>query len=199
MGRERAENSAFDPEHYMADFMDDAAAKAELSSLEGKLMANEYGTFAKLLAMSHERVMEQQQCLTGDATPDVALAYRRKLVATGRIGQRHVQLADLKDARTGFLNDDKLSILARVRVEPQVNWWNWDSKKETGYVGLKNQGATCYMNSLLQTLMHIPYFCKARRRRRTPRRRRPPRPPSLQLAAPRPPPGGVPQGLPPLP
>ena len=21
----------------------------------------------------------------------------------------------------------------------QVNWWNWDSKKETGHVGLKNQ------------------------------------------------------------
>jgi ubiquitin C-terminal hydrolase len=27
---------------------------------------------------------------------------------------------------------------------------SWDSKKHTGYVGLKNQGATCYMNSLLQ-------------------------------------------------
>ncbi|KAE8806270.1 ubiquitin carboxyl-terminal hydrolase 12-like [Hordeum vulgare] len=36
-----------------------------------------------------------------------------------------------------------------------------DSKKETGYVGLKNQGATCYMNSLLQTLYHMPYFRKA--------------------------------------
>ncbi|KAL9881399.1 ubiquitin carboxyl-terminal hydrolase 7-like isoform X1 [Glossina fuscipes] len=36
----------------------------------------------------------------------------------------------------------------------------WDSKKHTGYVGLKNQGATCYMNSLLQTL----YFTNQLRR-----------------------------------
>lgn len=37
----------------------------------------------------------------------------------------------------------------------------WDSRKETGFVGFKNQGATCYMNSLLQTLYMLSAFRKA--------------------------------------
>ncbi|PIA54178.1 hypothetical protein AQUCO_00900614v1 [Aquilegia coerulea] len=70
-------------------------------------------------------------------------------------------LSELYDISKGFLHNDTLVIEAEVAVRKVVDYWSYDSKKETGYVGLKNQGATCYMNSLLQTLYHIPYFRKA--------------------------------------
>lgn len=60
----------------------------------------------------------------------------------------------------------KASMTAYVKVvkdETGVLWHNfnnYDSKKETGFVGLKNQGATCYLNSLLQSL----YFTNAFRK-----------------------------------
>ncbi|OEL23661.1 Ubiquitin carboxyl-terminal hydrolase 13 [Dichanthelium oligosanthes] len=70
-------------------------------------------------------------------------------------------LMDLYDSSKGYVVNDKCIIEAEVAVRKIVDFWNYDSKKMTGYVGLKNQGATCYMNSLLQTLYHIPYFRKA--------------------------------------
>ena len=69
-------------------------------------------------------------------------------------------LVDLYDPSKGFLVNDTCIIEADVAVRKVIDYWSYDSKKETGYVGLKNQGATCYMNSLLQTLYHIPYFRK---------------------------------------
>lgn len=69
-------------------------------------------------------------------------------------------LQDLYDPSRAFLVNDTLVVEADVNVRKVVDYWAYDSKKETGFVGLKNQGATCYMNSLLQTLYHLPYFRK---------------------------------------
>ncbi|SPN97218.1 probable ubiquitin-specific processing protease 21 [Cephalotrichum gorgonifer] len=58
-----------------------------------------------------------------------------------------------------------ITVFARiVKDETGVLWHNfnvYDSKTETGYVGLKNQGATCYLNSLLQSLYFTNAFRKA--------------------------------------
>ncbi|KAF7153501.1 hypothetical protein RHSIM_Rhsim01G0198200 [Rhododendron simsii] len=70
-------------------------------------------------------------------------------------------LGELYDHGRGYLVNDTCIIEAEVAVRRVVDYWSYDSKKETGFVGLKNQGATCYMNSLLQTQYHIPYFRKA--------------------------------------
>ncbi|KAI1262195.1 cysteine proteinase [Xylariaceae sp. FL1019] len=66
-----------------------------------------------------------------------------------------------------LVEDDTVNITAYVRIvedETGVLWHNfnnYDSKKETGFVGLKNQGATCYLNSLLQSLYFTNAFRKA--------------------------------------
>jgi len=73
-------------------------------------------------------------------------------------------LLKFKSPEAGFLVNDTCFVEAVVHVSDDpylLNPRNYDSKKETGFVGLRNQGATCYLNSLLQTLFHISYFRKA--------------------------------------
>ncbi|CAH2106521.1 unnamed protein product [Euphydryas editha] len=67
---------------------------------------------------------------------------------------------NLFDPDNGFIKDDSITIEAHVVAEAP-HGVSWDSKKYTGYIGLKNQGATCYMNSLLQTLFFTNVLRKA--------------------------------------
>ncbi|CAL4168008.1 unnamed protein product, partial [Meganyctiphanes norvegica] len=58
---------------------------------------------------------------------------------------------DVLDPEKGYIKDDTITLEVWVSADAP-HGVSWDSKKHTGYVGLKNQGATCYMNSLLQVL-----------------------------------------------
>ncbi|KAM7265127.1 hypothetical protein ACFE04_002810 [Oxalis oulophora] len=66
-------------------------------------------------------------------------------------------LSILQEPMIGYLVNDTLILEAEVVVS---DYDSYDSKKETGYVGLKNKADFCYMNSLLQILYHIPCFRK---------------------------------------
>lgn len=67
---------------------------------------------------------------------------------------------DLLNPEKGYVKDDTIYLQVHVQADAP-HGVQWDSKKHTGYVGLKNQGATCYMNSLLQTLFFTNKLRKA--------------------------------------
>ena len=62
---------------------------------------------------------------------------------------------EVLDPEKGYIKDDCVTFEVKVNADAPHGVC-WDSKKHTGYVGLKNQGATCYMNSLLQ--VHIQTY-----------------------------------------
>lgn len=72
-----------------------------------------------------------------------------------------VRTADLSQESGWLGKDNSLCLRAScyVRQADSINVSNdYNFRKETGFIGLKNHGATCYMNGLLQSLFHVGEF-----------------------------------------
>ncbi|ODV87741.1 hypothetical protein CANARDRAFT_25963 [[Candida] arabinofermentans NRRL YB-2248] len=88
--------------------------------------------------------------------------YTSKVTDWGFVGHLNTRL--VQDSR--LIKNNKINITAYVRIikdHTGVLWHDfldYDSKKETGFVGINNQGATCYLNSLLQSYYFTKVFRK---------------------------------------
>ena len=80
-----------------------------------------------------------------------------------------LEFASFGNLQPGQYADDEMNVVIVVKIHLEdnlpdlllTNTNTWDSRKQTGFVGFKNQGATCYMNSLLQTLYTLSAFRQA--------------------------------------
>jgi len=68
---------------------------------------------------------------------------------------------DLIDESQGWMKDETIILRAQISVrhaDTLTLGSDYDSRKEAGCIGLRNHGATCYLNGLLQSLYFVGKF-----------------------------------------
>lgn len=68
-------------------------------------------------------------------------------------------LLDVHDITKGYLLDDTLIVEAEVGAQRVVDYGAYDAREHTGFVGLKNQGATSHTISVLQLFSLLENLC----------------------------------------
>mmetsp|Transcript_25454 Transcript_25454/g.35239 ORF Transcript_25454/g.35239 Transcript_25454/m.35239 type:complete len:1039 (-) Transcript_25454:237-3353(-) len=97
------------------------------------------------------RIVLKNQGDKEDVSLDATHQFTRKVVDWGF--NQALCFKELLDERLHWLKDDKITLVVETKVNKQST-----DRYETGFIGIKNQGATCYMNSLLQALFHLKFF-----------------------------------------
>uniref|UniRef100_A0A0N5B3Q9 Ubiquitin carboxyl-terminal hydrolase 7 n=1 Tax=Strongyloides papillosus TaxID=174720 RepID=A0A0N5B3Q9_STREA len=106
------------------------------------------------LAMADLRIMSQ---IPGGTDYNRNVTHNFHAEANDWGFSQYITLELLLDPKIGYCYNDTILMKCHVFAEVPHNI-GWDSKRRTGFIGLKNQGTTCYMNSLLQAYFFIDEF-----------------------------------------